>query len=173
MDLTLPSCRVRVWRSEDLELLVRQADDREIWINLRDRFPYPYQREHGRAFLKGIARQVPPLVWAIEADGQAVGGIGIEPGRDVERVSAEVGYWLGRAFWRRGIMTDAVRAVTAEVFRTFDFTRLFALPFADNTASIRVLEKAGYVLEGRMPQSTIKDGQLRDQLMYGAYRATP
>jgi [ribosomal protein S5]-alanine N-acetyltransferase len=173
VDLTLPSCRVRGWRSDDLESLVRHADDREVWINLRDRFPYPYHREHGRMFLESIARQMPTTVWAIEAEGAAVGGIGIEPGRDVERVSAEIGYWLGRPYWGRGIMTEAVRAVTAEVFKTFDFARIFALPFAGNVGSIRVLEKAGYVLEGRMPQSTIKDGRIRDQLMFGAYRTLP
>jgi [ribosomal protein S5]-alanine N-acetyltransferase len=85
-------------------------------------------------------------------------------------VSAEIGYWLGRACWGRGVMTDAVRGVTAEAFGRFDLTRIFALPFADNPGSIRVLQKAGYWLEGRLPQSAIKNGQLRDQLMFGAYR---
>jgi ribosomal-protein-alanine N-acetyltransferase len=56
------------------------------------------------------------------------------------------------------------------VFRRFELTRIFALPFADNPGSIRVLEKAGYVLEGRLRQSAIKDGRIRDQLMYGTYR---
>ena len=103
-------------------------------------------------------------------DGAAAGGNGLEVLGDIERVSAEIGYWLGRACWTRGVMTEAVRAVTLEAFRRFDLTRIFAVPFADNRASIRVLEKAGYALEGRMPQSAIKDGRVRDQLMYGAYR---
>jgi RimJ/RimL family protein N-acetyltransferase len=168
--LTLSSCIVRDWNDADLTSLVHHANDREIWIHLRDRFPYPYLEEHGRTFLDHISRQSPARVWAIDVDGEAAGAIGLEFFGDVERVSAEIGYWLGRARWGRGVMTEAVRAVTAEAFRRFDVTRIFALPFADNPASIRVLEKAGYALEGRMPQSAIKDGRLRDQLMFGAYR---
>ncbi|NIR77506.1 MAG: GNAT family N-acetyltransferase, partial [Gemmatimonadetes bacterium] len=78
--------------------------------------------------------------------GEAAGGIGISPGRDVERVSAEVGYWLGRAHWGRGIMTEVVRRFTAWAIERFELTRIFALPYARNRASARVLEKAGYEL---------------------------
>ena len=170
MYLQLPTCTVRNWAASDLEPLVRHANNRHIWLNLRDRFPYPYTAAHGREFLAHVARQTPATVWAIEVEGEAAGGIGIVPLTDVERVSAEIGYWLGEAYWGRGVMTDALKAVTAEVFRQFDLRRIFALPFADNPGSIRVLEKAGYALEGRMPQSAIKDGVVRDQLMYGAYR---
>lgn len=170
MNLRLDSCLVREWRDDDLPSLVRHANDRAVWIQLRDRFPHPYLESHGRTFLEHVARQSPVRIWAIEVDGEAAGGIGIELFSDVERVSGEIGYWLGRACWGRGVMTSALRAVTAEVFRRFELTRIFALPFADNPGSIRVLEKAGYVLEGRLPQSAIKDGRIRDQLMYGTYR---
>jgi ribosomal-protein-alanine N-acetyltransferase len=170
VELRLGTCVVRDWTAADLSSLVRHANDREVWMHLRDRFPHPYLEEHGRSFLQNVTSQSPPRVWAIEVDGEAAGGIGIELFGDVERVSAEIGYWLGRACWGRGIMTEALRAVTAEVFGRFDLTRIFALPFADNPGSIRVLEKAGYALEGRMPQSAIKNGRIRDQLMFGTYR---
>ena len=103
-------------------------------------------------------------------DGEAVGGIGIELHTDVERVSAEIGYWLGESMWGRGIATEALTAVTAEAFKRFELTRLYALPFADHAASVRVLEKAGYVREGHLRQSAIKDGKIRDQLLFAAYR---
>ena len=90
--------------------------------------------------------------------------------RSVERVSAEFGYWLGERLWGRGIVTEALRAVTAAAFTRYDLTRIYAVPFADHTASVRVLEKAGYVREGRMQQSAIKDGKIRDQLLYAAYK---
>jgi [ribosomal protein S5]-alanine N-acetyltransferase len=170
MHLALRTCTVREWAVGDLEPLVRHANSRDIWIHLRDRFPYPYLEDHGRKFLEHITTQSPSLVWAIEVNGEAAGGIGLEPKTDVERVSAEIGYWLGQAHWGRGIVTEALTAVTAAAFEHFDLLRLFALPFADNPGSIRVLEKAGYSLEGRLPQSTIKDGRVRDQLMFGAYR---
>ena len=169
MHLRLSGCVVRDWRHDDLASLVRHANNRSVWINLRDRFPHPYEEIHGRKFLEFVTTHAPRTVWAIDVNGDAVGGIGLEMLSDVERVSAEIGYWLGEAHWRRGVMTAAVAAVTADVFRTFDLTRIFAVPFADNRGSIRVLEKAGYVLEGRFKDSAIKDGQLRDQLVYAAY----
>jgi ribosomal-protein-alanine N-acetyltransferase len=167
--LTLPTCVVREWKSGDLTSLVRQANNRAIWINLRDRFPHPYLEEHGRQFLEHMAAASPVTIWALEVDGVAVGGIGLERLTDVERVSAEMGYWLGEQYWGRGIVTDAVRAVAEESFRLFDLTRIFALPFADNPGSIRVLEKAGFVVEGHLRHSAIKDGRLRDQLMFARY----
>jgi RimJ/RimL family protein N-acetyltransferase len=170
MRLELPHSVVREWVSTDLASLVRHANNRNVSIHLRDRFPYPYLEEHGREFLARVAGTSPTTSWAIEVDGVAAGGIGVMLQGDVERVSAEIGYWLGESFWGRGIMTEVLRAVTAETFRHFDLTRIFALPFADNVASIRVLEKADYAHEGTLPRSTIKNGVIRDQLLYGAYR---
>jgi RimJ/RimL family protein N-acetyltransferase len=150
--------------------LVRHANNRQVWINLRDKFPYPYTEANAREFLAHVGQQDPTTVWAIEVEGEAAGAIGLVILSDIERVSAEVGYWLGEACWGRGVATAALRAVTAEAFRRFALRRIFALPFADNAASIRVLEKAGYTLEGRMPESAVKDAVIRDQCLYGAYK---
>ena len=170
MHLRLGSCIVRDWAAEDLPSLVRHANNWSIWINLRDRFPHPYTEADGRAFLSHVTERETQTVWAVEVDGEAAGGIGLVLMSDVERVSAEVGYWLGEMYWGRGVMTDALKGVTSEAFRRFQLTRIFALPFADNYASIKVLEKAGYALEGRLPQSAIKNGIVRDQLQFGAYK---
>jgi [ribosomal protein S5]-alanine N-acetyltransferase len=168
--LQLSTCIVRPWLETDAESLQRHADNRKVSMHLRDRFPYPYGIEAARTFLGWIARQPSPTVWAIEVDGEASGGIGIELHSDVERVSAEIGYWLGESVWGRGIATEALTAVTAEAFKRFEITRLYALPFADHAASVRVLEKAGYVREGHLRQSAIKDGKIRDQLLYATYQ---
>lgn len=170
MRLELTHCTIRPWLKTDVEALSRHANNRNVSIHLRDRFPFPYEVEHAQKFLDWLAVQDQPTVWAIEVDGEAAGGIGIEHKTDVERISAEIGYWLGESCWNRGIVTEALRAVTAEVFRNSDLRRLYALPFADNPASVRVLEKAGYVVEGHLRQSAIKDGKVRDQLLYAAYR---
>lgn len=170
MRLELTRCTVRPWTVTDLDALVTHANNRHVSAHLRDRFPFPYEREHGRKFIEWIVQQPSPTVWAMEVEGEAAGGIGIELHTDVERVSAEIGYWLGERAWGRGIVTEAVQAVTAEMFRQFDLTRIYALPFADNLASIRVLEKAGYALEGHLRRSAIKDGTVRDQLLYAAYK---
>src|SRR6476646_3261952 len=166
MTLTLRTCEVRSWRPGDVESLTVHANNRNVAINLRDRFPSPYTRRDGREFIKMARRMKPESFFAIAVGGEAVGGIGFVPGHDVERVSSEIGYWLGEAFWGRGIVTDALIAVTRYAIDTHGFTRLFALPFAHNQASCRVLEKAGYVLEGRLRNSAIKEGKLVDQLQY-------
>lgn len=170
MRIVLTGCLIRDWSLADLPSLVHHANNRSVSIHLRDRFPYPYRKEHGSEFLEHVTTTTPTTNWAIDVGGHAVGGIGLMLQSDVERVSGEIGYWLGESFWGQGIGTEAVRAVTDAAFRHFDLTRVFALPFADNHGSIRVLEKAGYAHEGTMPRSTIKDGVIRDQLMYGAYR---
>ncbi len=166
LDLTLRSCGVRSWRERDLPSLVTQANNRNVWRNLRDRFPHPYSEADGRAFLR-LARDLKPeTLFAITVADQAVGGIGYLLQNDVDRVSAEVGYWLGESFWGRGIVTEALSAVTEHAASAHGLTRLFALPFADNAASCRVLEKVGYVLEARLRRSAIKDGTIVDQFQY-------
>ena len=170
MRLPLSKCIVRPWVETDAESLQRHADNRNVSVHLRDRFPFPYEMQHATTFLGWIGKQPAPTVWAIEVEGEAAGGIGIELNSDVERVSAEIGYWLGERFWGRGIVTEALRAVTAEAFKQFDITRLYAVPFADHVASVRVLEKAGYVREGHLRQSAIKAGKIRDQFLYASYK---
>lgn len=104
-------------------------------------------------------------------DDQAVGGIGYTLHGDVERVAAEIGHWLGTAFWGRGIMTSALREATAYAFREHpDLRRVYAVPYVTSTTSAHILEKAGYRLEGRMRQSVIKDGKVLDQFMYAILR---
>ena len=171
MRLALRTCLVRPWTLTDAESLQRNANNRRVSINLRDRFPFPYELQHAVTFLEWITRQPSPTVWAIDVEGSAAGAIGIEQRDDVERVSAEIGYWLGEPYWNRGIATDALTAVTRDVFGRFELSRLYAVPFADHAASVRVLEKAGYALEGRMRQSAIKDGKIRDQLLFAAYKS--
>ncbi len=166
MTLRLTRCQVRSWRADDLASLVAHADNRRIWLNLRDRFPHPYTMRAGREFLRLMQAQRPETAFAIEVDGSAVGGIGFVMLADIERVSAEIGYWLGEPFWGRGIATEAVVATTRYAIETFGLTRVFAVPFASNVASCRVLEKAGYTLEGRLRRSAIKDGHIVDQLQY-------
>ena len=162
----LNGCEVRSWKLSDVESLARHANNRSIWLNLRDAFPHPYAKKDARAFLTAVADRTPETMFAIAVDGEAVGGIGFVLHPDVERVSAEIGYWLAEPFWGRGIVTEALAAVTAYAIKAHGLTRIYAVPFAWNAASCRVLEKAGYVLEGRLRKSAIKDGKLTDQLQY-------
>jgi [ribosomal protein S5]-alanine N-acetyltransferase len=161
------SCSVREWRLADAEALARHANNINIARHLRDRFPHPYTVNHANAFLVHAAREKGPAGnLAIDVDGEAVGAIGFTIGDDLERFSAEIGYWLSEAYWGRGIATEAVVLLTAHVFERLNLLRLFALPFADNAPSARVLEKAGFVREGVLRASAVKYGRSRDQLLY-------
>lgn len=159
-------CFVRPWRLGDADALVRHANNLEVARQLRDRFPHPYSRANAMAFLKHATQDADPMNLAIDVRGEAVGGIGFVPGTDVERFSAEIGYWLGEAHWGRGIATEALTLVTDDVFGRRNMLRLFALPFAGNLGSTRVLEKAGYAREGILRASAVKFGQPRDQAIY-------
>ncbi len=172
MRLTLSSCEVRSWRPSDVDSLARYADNRRIWLNLRDAFPHPYTRGDAQRFIRTMRERVPETAFAIVVDEAAVGGIGFMMHQDVERVSAEIGYWLGEPFWGRGITAEALGAVTRYAVESFGLTRIYAVPFADNAASCRVLEKAGYVVEARLRRSAIKDGRIIDQMQY-AFIAEP
>jgi RimJ/RimL family protein N-acetyltransferase len=166
MRIKLARSVVRSWEKSDLASLVAHADNRRIWLNLRDRFPHPYTAHDGRTFIRAVREANPQTVFAIEVDGAAVGCIGFMLQQDVERLSSEIGYWLGEPFWGRGIATEVLAAVTSHAIEQHGLTRLFAMPFASNAASCRVLEKAGYHLEGRLRRSAIKDGVIVDQLQY-------
>ena len=166
MQLDLESCGVRSFRESDAAELARHADNRNVWLQLRDRFPHPYSIDDARGFIAFASGAEPETAFAVTVDGQPVGSIGVVLGEDVERCSAEVGYWLGESYWGRGIATRALVGFTRYAFAAYGLERLFAVPLAANTASCRVLEKAGYRLEGRMRRSAVKDGVVHDQLLY-------
>lgn len=159
-------CTLRPWRSDDADALLSHANNISVAKQLRDRFPHPYTRTNAIAFLKHCVSVDPPTNFAIQVGAEAVGGIGFVPGNDIERYSAEIGYWLGEQHWGRGIATEALVLATTHAFDRFNLLRLFALPFADNLGSLRVLEKAGYVREGILKASCVKYGHPRDQALY-------
>ena len=166
MHLKLKQCTIRPWRLDDAGSLARHANNRKIWIALRDLFPHPYTIEDAHTFLKSVINSEPVTLFCIEASEAAVGGIGIRIGADVHRQTAELGYWLSQEFWGRGIMTEAVADFTDFSFENFQLRRIYAEPFGNNPASARVLEKAGFTFEGRLKSNVLKDGKLLDSLLY-------
>lgn len=168
--LPLESCTLRPWKKSDVAALVLHANDRDVWRNLRDRFPHPYRDSDARDWIRQAAASERSVNLAIERDGEAIGGIGLERGIDVHRRTAEIGYWIARPYWGRGIATEAVVGMTAYAFESHDLARLQAFVYEWNPASARVLEKAGYRLEGRLEKSVTKDGRTIDSLLYARVR---
>ena len=170
VELSLVSCRLRPLRRGDEESLTLQANNRKVWLNLRDPFPHPYTRADAEQWIKATAAEGLPSHLAVEVGGEVVGGIGLRFEPDRATRTAEVGFWLGEPFWGRGIMTESVRAFTEYAFATFGLRRIFARVFEWNPASMRVLEKSGYAREDRLPKSVTKDGKTIDEMLFAMTR---
>jgi len=163
---------IRPWRIEDAPDLVRAINNQKVLDNLRDEIPCPYTLGDAEAFIRGMlgAEKDALYAWAITVDGVAAGSIGVFRKANIHRRTAEMGYYVAEAHWGRGIATFAVRAVCDWVFENTDILRIYAEPFARNEASCRVLEKAGFSLEGLMRKNAEKNGEVLDMKLYARIR---
>jgi RimJ/RimL family protein N-acetyltransferase len=171
MEIKTERLVLRPWKPGDEGALLRHANNRNIWIRLGDRFPFPYTRKDARRWIRASQRSpFPPTQFAIVLEGEAIGGIGFERRTDLERFTAELGYWISELHWGKGYTTEALRAVGEYAFSRFDFVRLQARVLEGNPASGRVLEKAGFTLETSMHRGAFKDGRVMDLLLYARVR---
>ena len=171
MRLQLSRCLIRSFCENDVGSIQQYANNRNIWLNLRDTFPHPYGLDDAKAFLGWVAGQSPEVTFAIATPAEAIGCIGLTMGHDVHRKAAELGYWLAEPFWGRGIMSETVAAFSDYAFSAHnDLVRIYAEPFAGNAASARILEKAGFIREGCLRANVCKDGRILDSLMYARVR---
>jgi [ribosomal protein S5]-alanine N-acetyltransferase len=157
---------IRQWKNDDLDSLVLNANNIQVWNNLRNYFPHPYTTENGEEWLLKTIEASPIVNLAIDVDGVAVGGIGLILNSDVYVMSAEIGYWLGETYWGQGITTEAVRQMIDYTFYYYDIVRLYAEVFETNKASMRVLEKNGFYLEGVRRKAVLKNGVLMDDYIW-------
>jgi ribosomal-protein-alanine N-acetyltransferase len=164
-------CLLRPWNQADRPALLRYANNRRVWRNLRDLFPHPYDDAAADVWLGMTAGEEPPEgIWAIELDGEAIGCLAVERQGDVARGSAEIGYWLGQPFWGRGIASAAVHHASEVALGQPDLWRLFAPVFSWNPASMRILEKNGFQREAVLKRAGIKDGEVFDSIIYARTR---
>lgn len=162
----LPACVLRPWAPADKPSLVANANNYKVWRNLADAFPHPYTDADADQWLLIANSRGRSLSFAIEVDGVAVGGIGAQAGEGIFMRTANFGYWLGEPLWGRGIMTAAGRAMLEHLKQDARFARLESPVFEWNPASMRVLEKLGFVRECVKRNSVTKDGQLIDSVLY-------
>lgn len=166
MQRALHTCTIRSFVPDDAAALARNASDERIARWTSDRFPHPYTREHAQAFIERAGE----TCWAIDLGGEVVGGIALVPKDDIHRRSADIGYWLAPAYWGRGIATEAVRFACEHAFGPLDLIRVQALVFEGNDASMRVLDKCGFVLEARHRRAAVKYDRVLDELVYARLR---
>ena len=164
--------RLRAWTLEDAPALAKLINNKKVQDNLRDGLPFPYGEEDAKAFLSAVLASDPDqnLAFAIEADGELIGSISATRCANIHFRTAELGYYLGEPYWGKGFATEAVRQICDYIYRNTDIIRIFAEPFAYNTASCRVLEKAGFQLEGLLRSNAVKNGRILDMKMYARIR---
>ncbi len=158
------------WGDGDQDRLIALADDYDIWANLGDNFPHPYTRADAEAWVALQSGRDPVEHFAVCDAAGPIGGMGLTTRQGDLRHSAEIGYWLGRPFWGRGIATAAVKVLTAYGFETLGLIRIDARVRTGNAASVRVLEKVGYQREGLLRRAALKDGVPVDNLLYAILR---
>jgi len=158
--------KLRPLELSDIERLAEIANNRNISINLRDAFPFPYNIQDAQNFIQNCMKQNPTTTFAIEFEGVYVGNIGLQKGTDVYSKSAEIGYFLAEPFWNKGIITQAVNLATDYGFKTLDIIRIYSGVFEFNHSSQRVMEKCGYKREGLLKKAVIKDGKFYDEIRF-------
>lgn len=164
--------RLRTWTLTDAPALAKLINNKKVQDNLRDGLPFPYGEEDAKVFLSAVLASDPDqnLAFAIEADGKLIGSISATRCANIHFRTAELGYYLGESYWGKGFATEAVRQICDYIYRNTDIIRIFAEPFAYNTASCRVLEKAGFQLEGLLRSNAVKNGRILDMKMYARIR---
>lgn len=163
---SLANCRIRSWKSGDEASLVRNANNKRVWLNLLDAFPYPYTVNDARAWIASSSTADPEVNFAIEFNGEAVGGVGLQLHQGVLARTGSFGYWVGEPFWRKGIATAVVGAFVPAMIAKYGLIRLEARVFSWNDASMRVLEKCGFRREALLEKRIVKDGMVLDEVVY-------
>ena len=166
MKIIIGEFYIRSYQLSDKEALIKFANNYNVSRFLRDQFPYPYTKADAEMWIVHACNQHPETNFVIANDKEMFGAIGINPQEDVNRFSAEIGYWIGEIYWRKGIATTALKAFTEFAFNNYDLNRIFANVFEGNTASEKVLLKAGYFKEATLKRAVYKEGKFIDQYIY-------
>ncbi|HLC60000.1 MAG TPA: GNAT family protein [Candidatus Nanoarchaeia archaeon] len=154
----------------------KKGDEKSLTENINDwnvvrytcSIAYPYSHKIARVWIEKNLRlfktkNKKEINFAIDVGGEVIGGIGF---KNMDCVKAEIGYWLGKKHWGKGIMTEAVMLMTDFGLKKLKFRRIYANVMIPNKASIKVLEKNRYRREGRLKNFYTKDGKLIDVFLY-------
>ena len=166
-------CIIREWRIEDSTNLANMLNNIKIMDNLRDGLPYPYTEKDAEEYINAMlsADKTKTYAFAITLDDVAIGSIGVFRCENIHSQTAEMGYYIGEPYWGKGYGTSTIRQVCDYIFNNTDIIRIFAEPFAYNTASCRVLEKAGFEFEGTLRSNAVKNGKVIDMRMYALIKS--
>jgi RimJ/RimL family protein N-acetyltransferase len=155
---------LREFLSDDLKPLVTLLNNHNVTRYLSSRIPVPYSERDADWWISIGSKS--GIVRAITLDGTLIGCVGAEPGCFEESRTAEIGYWIGEPYWGAGYATAALQELTELVLSSTDIVRIVAPVFSPNRASMRVLEKCDFELEGVFRKGCYKDGQYHDKHIF-------
>lgn len=158
---------LRKLHEDQAEKLAELASNKKIWDNVRDYFPYPFTTLDAVDFIRKKKQDDPTTHFGVYLGEDFTGVIGIDPMNDVFRKTGYIGYWIGEPYWGKGIATEAIGLMAHYGFETLELIKIQAGVFGHNKASMRVLEKSGFQLEGNLRKAAIKNDQVVDDLIYG------
>ena len=158
--------QLRVWQKDDAQQLAAIANNKNIWSNVLDSFPSPYTIMDALQWINKESTAQPVTKFAIEFQGNVVGGIGMILNDDVYRNTVELGYFVGETFWGKGIATNAIQTIVEHIQKNYSVNRVMARVYAYNKASMKALQKAGFHLEGIQEKAAIKNNLLLDVFVW-------
>jgi len=163
---------LRKWAVADADQLAVALNNKKILDNLRDGLPFPYTIADAKGYIKAMQDSDAnnTFAYAITDGDRVIGSIGVFRKDNIHFRTAELGYYIAEPDWGQGHGTRAVKQICELVFETTDIIRIFAEPFARNLGSCRILEKAGFQLEGLLRKNAIKNGQAEDMKLYALVR---
>lgn len=164
--LTLGDVTLRSLAESDNMIIASLANNRKVWDNITDVMPHPYSVADADAFIRFSLSTDDQKIFAVEYRGKLAGVIGLHRQKDVFRLTAEIGYWLGEPYWNKGVATLALKLATAYGITRMGLVRIFACAYDFNKASQKVLEKAGYIYECTSRKAVIKNGIILDDCRY-------
>jgi RimJ/RimL family protein N-acetyltransferase len=157
---------LRPWQREDAQALAAIANNKNVWLNVRDAFPNPYTVMDALQWINVEGNRKPTIHFAIVYQGKVAGSAGLLLKEDVYRKSIEIGYFIGEIYWNKGIATTAVQSITSYAIQQFDVNRIYAEVFEHNKASMKVLEKNGFYLESTRKNAVIKNGVVMNDCVW-------
>lgn len=157
---------LRPWQKQDTQELASIANNKNIWNNVRDALPSPYTVMDALQWIAHVNSEKPVLNFAIVCNGKIVGSIGCKPKDDISRKNIEIGYFVGEPYWGKGIATEAVKLLLGFISTKLDVVRVESHIFAQNKASMKVLQKNGFYLEAIHRKAVIKNNEITDDYVW-------
>jgi len=159
---------LRQFNKNDLKSLVKHINNKDI-AYYTSNIPFPYKKNYGIEWLNKTIneyrkKEVRKLALAIEIKGEVVGCVELK--KIYKNHKSEIGYWLSKDFWGKGIMTEVIKAIVDYAFKNFDLVRIFAYVREGNPASSRVLEKCSFKKEGTLRKAAKDKNKFIDLYLY-------